>query len=123
MKSATRISLYLVLLAGGLLQLRASEPVAAPVTIAGDFVRDRGDVQYTFHDLVQTPIEVPWHKGLSVREALRLAGVRPRFHPIKVHTGDRSFSLKFPFPAPADHSDADTELRPGSTITFYALDF
>jgi hypothetical protein len=55
----------------------ASEKPLPFITIAGDFVWDRGDVRYALTEEIRKPVTVQWHAGMRVSDALREAGVRP----------------------------------------------
>lgn len=101
----------------------ASDKHLAPITIAGDFVWDRGDVRYALTEEIRKPVTVQWHAGMKVSDALREAGVRPLYHhaELKIHSGDTY--ARVGWPSLRSNRLADIILNPGATISFWALEF
>ena len=101
----------------------ASEKPLPFITIAGDFVWDRGDVRYALTEEIRKPVTVQWRAGMRVSDALLEAGVRPLHDhaELKIHSGETYTHVGFQ--SIQRDNRGDIILKPGATISFRALEF
>jgi hypothetical protein len=97
-----------------------------PITIAGDFVPDRGDIHHAVTEAIlkeeiDKPVKVEWHEGITISEVLKEAGLRPLHDHanLTVRSGDTLIHVAFQSLHSAKHSDI--VLQPGAGISYWAL--